>query len=198
MIAGVVASAHVDSALLADDFTGTDGAAWNSTRWPTTIGTTVNISTNRGHVAGNPAKAFSALTVTDFELVVKGQWANLTGKAPEIGWRVNSPFANPTGAGYAVQIDSTSGGKATMYKVPGYTVVAAGTVSATLAGPTAVWFRIRVVGTNHKIRWWADGGSEGSTWLIDLTDATTASGRVYLGSWSNGDTYWDDLTVSAA
>lgn len=187
--------AAVQRVHLQDNFTGTDNAAWDSTRWPTKVATS-DIQTNRGHVTGNPARTFNAVAYSDFEMTVKGTWSTLTSRVPEFGWRITTPFANPVGAGYALQIDSTSGGKATMFKVPSYSTLV-GVTSATLAGTGGVWFRLRCIGSNHKIRWWADGSAEGSTWPIDQTDATTASGRIYLGMWTSGDVYWDDLTVIA-
>ena len=194
---GTIASAHVDTTpayLLEDTWTGSNGAAWNTTRWPQTRGGTVDIQSNAGRLtAGGRPLAFTEVTATDFELLVKGTWNTLSGINPEIGWRFSQNIASSDpNAGYAIQM---GGSTVTLYRLSGYSSVAsAGSSGLNVNG--SFWFRINVVGTTHKVRWWATSGSEPGTWQINTTNSNYEGGRFLLTNWGSGTATWDDLQIT--
>lgn len=203
MTIGAVASAHTDSALIADTFTGTNGAAWNTSTWGSTRDATgsgtVTIQSNGGQMTGGGRLvAMSNVAVTDFELTVKGSWNTLTSKNPEIGWRVGSSLASGTPSnGYVIQLGTGSGGNVQMYRIGGYNTVGSAVTDTALNGASvSFWFKVRCVGTNHKVRWWPVGNAEPGTWQIDQTDATYTGGKIMLSNWSSATTTWDDLSVT--
>ena len=176
--------------LLEDDWTGTNSDPWNTTKWPTLSGGTITIQSNAGQIIGGRAIAYSEVTATDFELLVKR--TGDSGGYPEIGYRVFTLGGSPQG--YVLQFAGAGSGPMGLYLMSGYSTVATGSVTG-FTGVTTTWFRIRVVGTNHKVRWWLDGGAEPGTWQIDATDSTFLGGRFMLGNWSGTHSY-DDLTVT--
>ena len=187
--------------ILEDDFTGTDGAAWNASKWeyqrdPSGSGT-VTIQSNTGRVTGGGRPlAISAITVTDFELLVKINWANITDKYVEIGWRIGTNLSS--GAphlGYAVQIHE--GYDVRMFLIDAYTPMGSTVSDTSLYGAKTVWVRVQSVGSNHKVRWWHDGSGEPGTWQMERTDATYTTGRLMLGAFTPTAVNYDSLQVTA-
>ena len=90
-----------------------------------------------------------------------------------------------------LRIQSTAGG-VTLYEMPGWT--SKGTRAALTAG---TWYRMRLNcdGSAVKIRFWADGGTEPSTWDINTTTTKTAGGRMDF-NW-HGAISIDDMVVNA-
>lgn len=205
MSVGIFASAHVEAPpaeyLLEDAFTGTDGASWDATKWPTqravgesggVVSSDILIDANRGRINGGRRFAMSAVSVTDFELLVKRQGSSVG--YPEIGYRIGAGITSGTpNNGYALQFVAVDG-PFRLFKIDSYSIIA-DISSAGFTGTTTTWFRIRVVGPNHKIRWWLDGSAEPSTWQIDVTDTSYTSGKIMLGNWG-GTHYLDDLQVT--
>lgn len=202
-VLGTIASAYVDAALLADTFTGTNGAAWDTSTWGSTRDATgsgtVTIQSNGGQMTGGGRLvAVSNMAVTDFELTVKGSWNTLSSKNPEIGWRVGSSLATGTPSnGYVIQLGTGSGGNVQLFRISGYNTVGSAVTDTALNGASvSFWFKVRVVGTNHKVRWWPVGNTEPSTWQIDQTDTNYMGGKIMLSNWSSATTTWDDLSVT--
>jgi hypothetical protein len=202
---GIVASAHVvaggPTTLFTEDWTGTNGAAWNATRWPNQRPSGSFIDTNKGILkAGNPSQAYCSLTVTDFEALIKYEWqVTIGGQFPEIAWRLGTNISSGTGSnGYVMQITGT-GGSTGIYKITSgtYTLVGSSVTDATLNAIGIRWFRVRVVGNHHQVRWWTDGGSEPGTWQLDATDSTYTTGAFGIRAYQGADTLiCDDLTIT--
>jgi hypothetical protein len=68
-------------------------------------------------------------------------------------------------------------------------------VSTSVAMP--VWVRIRVSGSNIKVRQWLEGGQEPDTWPIDQTDTNWPNGAPGLNTGQMGViTYWEVRTLT--
>lgn len=197
MIPGVVASSRTAAAapayLLADDWTGTNGAPWNANKWPFQRNGTVDIQSNAGRLtAGGRPLAVSVITATDFEMLVKASWNTLSGINPEICWRIaNGSASSDPSAGYLIQM---SGSTVTMYNFGYSTIASAG--SSGLNVNDSFWFRINVVGTTFKVRWWPVGGTEPGTWQITGTHSTHPGGRFGFTSYGSNAVTFDDLQIT--
>lgn len=193
-----------------ETWTGTTGAAWPSA-WSTESRNT--IQSNRGQMSapafGNTS-AYAALSPTlgDSEVVfsftpdssVIGQSVSLVvaSRADSAGTVSN---AYPPNTGISVVL--TPAGASTLQRTVSGTTTFTGsgtTGSAWVAG-TTYKLRYRVVGTHCQMRWWDSGGSEPSTWTLDITDASvpTTAGSLRLGLAGIGSVArlvnLDDLTV---
>ncbi len=115
-------------------------------------------------------------TLTDCEILVKLQSSNYN----------NSGFAclrasNPGNQqGYFVGLGS-AGGYAYLYRLSGGTYSTLAAVTYSWQANKWYWIRFKAEGTTLRVRWWQDGEQEPSTWGIEVTDATYASGYVGVG-----------------
>lgn len=189
--------------LLEDDFTGSDGAPPDTAKWFTRLlfGTgSVTIESNRlrtvGDTGGSNPVAISQASVSDFEWTVRAVYSTLTSRTPEFYYRTGRSIMDGTmGDGYVLQLSSGSGGTATLYTYSVYSSIAAVGDTALNGASVDMWFKFRIVGDNHKIRWWADGAGEPGTWQIDATHSTWGGGHLGVGQFSTAPTDWDDVTV---
>lgn len=200
------------------DWTGTNGAEWPS-QW--TPGKSVNgsgtstINNNRGRQtseAGNPlvwrGNFLNMEPMGDQEILAAFELDDPTDEQyPNISWRMNAengPGVRPAMA-YDVEFEITND-QVSFYVNPTaeyadwallYTHVAPSGINT----PGIKWVRIRAVGSRHRVRWWSDGDPEPSTWQIDVTDATWATGKnvlvVYGGISNPGAIEWAYYSVHA-
>ena len=135
---------------------------------------------------------------------VKVSWDSaMNGQYPEIAWRMYDGVASSNGSGYIIQLHA-DGLSFDFFRVGSYSWMASATdASLNTAGDR--WFKIRVVGHNHKIKWWNDGSAEPGTWQIDVTDATpqvdvngvpVVGGTIGFRYWGASAYYFDDLTIT--
>lgn len=197
--------------VVADSWTGADGTAWNPAVWPTIRDARAgsqpppSIQGNAGAMAAGPGDgrmvAFTTPTITNFDLTVRFRRPDVTEVAyAEIGYRVGTGITSgPPDAGYALQIVCEAGGLAVLQKINAYDTVLSVHDTGFDDGVDR-WFRIRVKGDRHRIKWWTVGASEPPTWRIDLTDATYTSGRMFLGLYpddpADATVVWDDYTMT--
>jgi hypothetical protein len=206
---GLMASAMVPStSLLQEDWTGSNGSAWNATRWSTQRDVinpgspgTLDVQSNQGRVHGNAASermvAFSALSVTDFDMVLRVRATTFAASLfPEVGFRIVSGVATGPPTGYAIQFSDSGSGTITLYKIAAYSTLGSAIVIGTGAFDKSI--RINCVGTAIKVRQWNYSTTEPGTWDISVTDATYATGPIMLGSYlgSSTDVFFDELLVT--
>src|SRR3546814_5336883 len=58
------------------------------------------------------------------------------------------------------------------------TVTTISNPASAIANTSQIWLRVQVLGTRMRVRAWADGGAEPSTWTIDTTDTQLTSGTL--------------------
>lgn len=196
---------------LTDDFTDTNGAAWDPAIWTTRnvegASATPAIHSNAGRMQTDPAAtgdcrimAYAAPTVADFDLTIRFTATDVEslGGFPEICYRVSGGLASGApGPGYSLQL-APSGGTITLWRLPSYSEFVVVLHDQPINNTDAWYYRIRVKGPRHLIKWWLASGPEPPSWKIDATDATYASGKIFVGTYNNNafDTItldWDDL-----
>lgn len=196
--------------LFSETWTGTNGAAWNATTWPTidfTSSSTATIQTNSGEA--NPGGAGFARVralsnsgnMADVDLTIQftmpgagaEQYHSINVRHDGL-WSGGGTGNNPLN-GYRLMVFDD------FYEVSRY---AAG-VKTTLATPAKTWdvnpwfVRWQLEGTAIRARIWQ--GAEPGTWEVDTTDATHATGILSMVS-LNGTTStarpirWDNLLVN--
>jgi hypothetical protein len=199
---------------LSDTFTGTTGAAWDA-MWATRnvdgASAAPTINTNRGRMVTDPAAAdddriiaYLADTFGNFDLTVKFAVPAERRGQSEIGYRVGTNIATGTPTdGYVLQFQP-SGGHVYLYKIDAYDYFSV-THGAAIDDALPHWFRLRVKGDRHRVKWWADGDDEPPSWNVDVTDATYTDGRIFLGTynvfelvvgvgtWTSVTIDWDDF-----
>lgn len=190
--------------LFSEDWNTADASNWDWLKWPHQRPSNTIVSGAGFQGSGSPSQAYADQYVSDFEMKVKVTWTSaINGQYPEIAWRINDGMANATGQGYIIQIVGGTG-QVDIFKVGGYTSIA-NVTDASLTAAGTRWFKIRVVGNNHKVRWWNDGSAEPGTWQLDGTDATPptdswgfplSSGGIGFRNYGAGPLSFDDLTVT--
>lgn len=199
--------------IFTDDWTGSDGAAWNSTRWPTVrdvrspLSTMPIIDGNLGVMTSGPGDcrvvAFTPDEMANFDLTVTLRATNVE-TAPviaEIGYRIGANVTSgPPNLGYVVQIQPTFE-NVWIYTVNASDVVTAVHSVTTIHDEDAHKWRLRVKNNNHKVKWWNAADPEPPVWNIDINDATYTTGRMFLGLYNfeepdEATIEWDDLTIN--
>jgi hypothetical protein len=208
---------------ITETWTGSNGTPWPTPKWSITKAwpqyvVTDTIQGNRGRlVVGDVPYAFGLAeladsTHTDVEITFTYAIGNATRESyTEVFYRMDhtGTIGEPPSSGwpidcYAIDIEPQintvflanldAGGIGTNIA----TVASAG-VNVT----SDIKFRILVVGSNHKVRWWPATGTEPSTWQIDLNDSTWTSGHFALGLYEgdyvggSNQAEFDDLRVAA-
>lgn len=194
-------------------FTGSDGAPWDATVFPTVrnarnpVGALPTIQANRGRMAMDAGDyrhvAFLAPDLADFDLKVKVRFVTPTSPPnmyPEIGYRIagNITSGQP-GPGYMLSMIPHAQGvrclNASTFDVYAYRN------DVPMADALERYFRVRVKGTTHQYKWWLVGDPEPPSFGMSFTEATfTDPGRIMLSCWNNDAAEactieWDDLRV---
>lgn len=211
------APARSSAPLINDLFTGTDGAAWNSSNWalganPTTgTGYGATISTNRGKLTTSNSGSYlgtarisrkvNLADRADINCVFSFTFDS-TECYPTFLARSNSTL--DTSTGYVLGLDK---GSFYVGKIASFT-----TTLLTPTGGVAYGYgdgikyscRFRVVGTTIQARVWTATDPEPSTWGYSGTDSTiTAAGAfgIALGTGSaatSSSFYFDDFTLESS
>jgi hypothetical protein len=176
--------------LYAEDFTGTDGAAWPSP-WTNLAGTAGWIDGNRGRHApvdgpwgvSQMGIVPASLTLTDFEWVGDYEQAAPTGTGDRYSVTHLMFRGSGTSSGWGQQ---TTGYGILVYKTPSTTIVAIARynssetqiASGNISNFARLSYKIRAVGSALKVKLWEYGASEPGSWTLEATDATYASGGI--------------------
>ena len=192
------------AAVLTETWTGTNGAAWNSTRWPTVsggTGGTVDIQSNKGRMQTGTVQWDLCQAIPqdvipdDFEVTGSVTITSATETYPFLIYRCNSTGNNYFQLTWLAPSDVVAIERRDNF-VP--TTMDSDTL-AVADGDTIHW-RLRVVGSDHKLRCWVNGASEPGTWLLEFTDSTYAAQNLAIVGVINGGTTsrridWDDVTI---
>lgn len=206
----------------AETFTGTNGSAPSTTRFVTSVvgtGSTIDIQGNELRLltgTTNPSESRAICrddSSTNFNLGVVevlalyDPGATLQQQFPAIILRTTNDWDGshphmPT-SGYAFEIDpSSASSNVLVYKHVSGTFTAISSLATFAATASTKFFvRVQAVGTALRMRIWNNGSAEPTTWLIDVTDASLASGGVQVRNFSaagaNRTTLVDSLSVDA-
>lgn len=193
-----------------EDFTGTDGAAWSTSRWKAAAGdtgiTTFDIQSNQGRVLMASAGAFESV----------GRKFNVTDSA---NWRIRGNLAQiPTVAGWSVrvQFQATSWADSLATSTAGYFLDMQGGGTAitkrddfstllNFTGPTgARWFDVKVVGGAISYKLWTGLLSDAPASYTSVSNpapvtGTGAAGFAFLAGNTAGslDFRLDDILFDA-
>lgn len=164
--------------VLSDTFTGSDGDAWNASTWPNfydSLGTgTHDIQGNQGRLltgAGVYAVMQAELadsSLVDFEATYDVEVQDTTESYFQIEFR-----SSLTGDGniYELVLRRDTGYLAFEKKVS-YTPTVLDSTTLTITTSDVIHFRLRVVGSDYKVRAWLNGASEPGVWDLEATDST--------------------------
>jgi RHS repeat-associated protein len=189
-----------------DDFAGTNGAGWNSSKWTTTSNDStkkVDIQSDQGELYVNGASARATATMSnilDSEVTMAYRFSDRNASSfLRLSMRASgaTPPAQLPDA-YRLEIASSSS-TITLQKFDGGSVTPIDTATYT-ADTDTHQIRFRVQGTTIQARVWPDGTNEPSTWSLEATDgAITDPGILQIAhSHTSGarSVYLDDIVVS--
>lgn len=195
--------------VFADDFTGTDAAAWSATKWTTDNfngGTTPDILTNKGRMQtfnGTGAGGARALAIhpVTVDVMVTGTVDLISGPRYEnrfcITMRGDGTWTtgkNPTN-GITTIIAQVDAQYQVEDCVPTYTSL--GTIAKDTSVGGIYQFRALVIGSAVKFKAWLASGAEPTAWDQEYTTARTAAGILQLClAWYN-IVYVDNILVVA-
>ncbi len=191
---------------LADDWTDGDGALWDATKWITSRNSStkvVNVQGNQGrlYVKSSSARATATMAaVANSDATFTYRFDNRDASSY---LRVMLRASGASGAdqmpnGYRVELRSDSNTIKLQRYVNG-TATQIGSFSYT-KDINAQKLRFQVSGNTIRVKAWAAGSSEPSTWQIQVTDTSiTGSGVFQVNhNWSSGtrSVYLDDLVLT--
>ena len=194
-----------------EDWQGTDGAAWNRSKWTTDGGTsaTLDIRSNQGrmrfeNVSGARARAIAIMpnranteVLASFLFPSTGAKGYLQIYSRASGnWSDGSPSS-----AYYVEI-SNSSSSVGLRKVSSGTITELTNANVGQATTTKQWVRFRVDGSTLMAKVWTDGTPEPASWEIQATDASITNTGVLQLKWQRAssatgarEVFLDDLTV---
>jgi hypothetical protein len=164
-------------------FTGTNGAAWPSpfAAIATSSGSTATIQSNRGRLttttgsySGSVYRGFTPAS-QDYEITADLIVVSTANEGYQrLAWR-----ANTDGREYALSVLLASNEIRVHEQDAAFAQTVKGSeTSVGFTNGTVVHTRIRVEGSDHKVRWWLDAESEPGTWNVEFTDTTHTSGAI--------------------
>lgn len=198
--------------LFEEQWTGTNGDAWNATRWPTTVAganTIADIQSNEGrtHITSgtyNYIHKLTSLSIADFDLRLIFRFGHATAEQyPLVHFRVGGTWTNTVIAPQGYIVDPWILGATNRLYVGRCTGGGAHAIiqEITKSGGwgTSNWnMRVQAIGSALKVKTWQ--GAEPGTWEIEATNsAWSAAGPIALGTnpQTTGSTFWDAMTVNS-
>ena len=195
--------------LFVEQFTGTDGATVDSSRWAierATTGASATIQSNRGRWnAGSVVNYQGAISVIyNGADLVDAEWLTATFKfnGSQDGqieaWARCDDATNP-GRGYYLRLQRS--GTIALYRANAFTYTSIASSSFSFTTGTDYKFRFRVVGTTVQAKVWLASGSEPGSWTMSVTDTVvTAAGQAVINVQGGGDAGmsvdFDDITLT--
>lgn len=188
------------------------GGAWSTynsiaTVNPGNFGTNGSAGSMALNVAGAERSALLPVAHSDVDVTVRFQHG-----ATPVGGNVNyRAFARAQGDnqnGYLgnVNVDTSNAVLLGINAVVGGTVgpnLGADTAAGTLTVGSWYWIRFQLVGSTLRVKLWADGTGEPSTWALSVVDTTYASGtgvgvhgRANAGNTNLPSVLWDDFSAT--
>jgi hypothetical protein len=181
--ADATVASTVDVVHEAVTFTGANGAAWPApfAAIYTSSGSTATIQSNKGRLttttgsySGSVYRGFTPAS-DDYEITADLTVVSTANEGYQrLAWR-----AFTDGREYALSILLASNEIRVHEQDASFAQTTKGSeTSVGLSNGTVVHTRIRVEGSDHKVRWWLDAESEPGTWNVEFTDTTYTSGAI--------------------
>lgn len=214
-VGGSDAAPAAPAVLLADSFTGSNGAAWSGS-WAAGLGSGASIQGNAGRLQsagsggytgynGGYNAGYSRTTrraaiaaVTDFDMRWRFKFDATANTAKLLYRSVRDDLEGDTCFGVTF---SRTDQAVKFYRALDYVDTDLASTPVAFTVDTWYWLRVRVVGTSHQVRVWADGAAEPTTWGIDASHVSVTAG--YMGFSSAGGSaaaptyaFVDDVTIS--
>jgi hypothetical protein len=192
--------------IFSEDFTGSNGSAWNGTRWPNNYqapaGGTSDIQSNRGRlVTDASAYALNQQEVQDiipttFDMYIDVLIDATTEAYFEIEFR-------SAGAGdgnwYDLSLHRDSG-DLNLQKQVSFSPTTLGSTTLSFTSGDTVHLRLQADGADLRVKAWINGASEPGTWTISANDSTySVNDRVLIKAIGGGSATavrWDIDNVS--
>lgn len=177
-----------------DDFTGSNGSAWNASNWTSHVsstGASATIQSNQGRLsAGTSAggsnkrsQKYAGANLTDVEISGKVTLPTTNGSSAEV-WVRTDAVTPDSGNGYFLTF--RIGSAVTLSKGAGFTYPSLGSTSVTVSQNTQYGFRLYAVGSSIKAKVWATSGSEPSSYQVSVTDTTHSGSGLTILTANNG------------
>lgn len=205
--------------LLSDDFTGTDGAVWNASKWglgrapvmgtgggaTLLSGAGVLAASNYGNFAGESMISRKALITDAADVNIEFSFKFDTTTSYLFVHARHGTSTLDREDGYALSIDRVAD-EWYISELTAYSSVLLGSVQS-FTFDTDVWYRcrFRAVGTALKGKVWAAASAEPGTWGSEVTDGTYSSAGKTGLSVAGGPTsslarrvFIDDLVIRAS
>lgn len=204
--------------VLSDDFTGTDGAAWNASKWgmgrnqQSGTGAGVTLLSGTGLMqTSSSAPDSGAATVARRALITSIADTNITCAFKfdstraylDVNIRHDTDFVDGNNC-YSLRLRSAAAGTGgqTMAKQVAYSTTALASKNQTFTNGTWYKLRFQAIGTTIRARIWEQSATEPGTWDMSVTDSTfTGAGKVGLcgrNGTANARVFVDDLIIRNA
>lgn len=192
------------AAVFTEAFTGTNGDAWNATRWPTVsggTGGTVDIQSNKGRMQTGTVQWDLCQAIPqdvipdDFGATGSFTITSATETYPFLIYRCNA-----TGNDYFQLTWLAPSDVVAIERRDNFVPTTMDSAALAVADGDTIHWRLLVVGSDHKLRCWLNGASEPGTWTLEFTDSTYATQNLAIFGVINGGTTsrridWDNVTI---
>lgn len=185
--------------LASDTFTRTNQSGWGTSSGGQTWNTsargsgTFNITSNEGVNSSNGATFCIARlgsgTATATQVLVRLNPADTTSDIGTV-----ARFVDSNNFYYGILV----GGVARIGKDVSGTFSTLASTSVTYSSGNFYWLLFNLVSTNLRLKFWADGSPEPSSFTVTTTDSSLSSGGYGLGSDASGSTNFDNMIVTDA
>jgi chitodextrinase len=183
--------------LFADTFTLANGSPWGAGWTTSSANGTATVSAGAGRLAytdvsGAYSRALlSGVTaVADAGVKLSYQWDSTAARSfVDIGLRGSGGWQNGyrTRNGYFLELTSNSTTATIGRNVNGVVTTLATLTNAQTVSTGKQWVRFQVVGSTVRVRTWADGAEEPSTWRWSGTDTSvSAAGQLFISMVRSG------------
>lgn len=195
--------------LFIDQFTGTNGATVDSSKWAierATTGASATIQSNRGrwdagsltNYTGAISVIYSGADQTDAEWLTATFKFNGSQDGQIEAWARCDDATNPA-RGYYLLLQRS--GSIALYRANAFTYTSIASSSFSFTTGTDYKFRFRVVGTTVQAKVWLASDAEPSSWTMSVTDTVvTAAGQAVINVQGGGDpgmsVDFDDVTLT--
>lgn len=194
-----------------DNWTGSNGIPWNASKWTTSKSggaSIADIQNNEGRLyfastAGAFARAISTMAAAeDSEVLVKWRQDNNAAQGHfRMHLRASGVWDNDGEATSSYYVHKkTSGPTVTLYKRTGGSTVSLGSFTY-VNNTSAHWFRFQVIGSNLKVKAWADGTGEPGAWNLEVSDMSITGAGVHQVSFvregSSNKMFLDDHVLTS-
>lgn len=202
-------SAQTELDTISESFTGTNGAAWDSSTWPVQNNTTILSNAGKVTPVNGATRATMSYTFSEgeHEARLDVTFVHGTTVTPQfwVGFGTTSSLytiVGMPGSGYAIQILQSGSVALNRIDTTASNTSIGSTSLGSLSDGDVIHIRFRISGGQQFVRVWLNGASEPGSWDITTSDANYPSTTYFgIGGYSDGGNsdYWlvDDLSIQS-